>query len=538
MSPSAPTADPGGAPSTPGGTESSEVPAQARASSGRVVDDDRILGGVAGFIAGRLGIDALWVRIAFVLLALAGGIGLVLYAGLWLVWTPDLSTSWRWPRIVGGAIVVVGIPLLLDAQAGRFVTGPVAVVLLLTGLALALWRSPSALGGTSETAAAIDDRPPSSLAPPVPLPETLTETSTVQGGIDADRREWRRPRLPRRETSVLGRATLGLAIAVAAVGALVDEANDGRLHPEQWLGAAAVVCGLGLLVGTLRGHGRWLIVPGLLFAGAGYASGISARLGIDASDAFGQRRVWIGPQQSSGLRTAHSALGSVDVNVEGVPDEQVVVDARVGIGAISIWVNDQVAVEVRSRVDDGELQLNGTRVDDDEPVRLGPEGPPDVIVEAWIGRGDVNIDTYMFDVVPPLPTPPALPRPPGLDATLAVVSEAVAVSPDGWFVLGDGSAVIGPDDALVVGEQFTREDGVRVISTQYGEFQLLPRSLLITPFGQVLDLQAIRAELAAAAPSTTVAADTVGTADTADSTTTVAPSQSTVPAVPPGSVGG
>jgi hypothetical protein len=329
-----------------------------------------------------------------------------------------------------------------------------------------------------------------------------------------------------------------LAIAVAAVGALVDEANDGRLHPEQWLGAAAVVCGLGLLVGTLRGHGRWLIVPGLLFAGAGYASGISARLGIDASDAFGQRRVWIGPQQSSGLRTAHSALGSVDVNVEGVPDEQVVVDARVGIGAISIWVNDQVAVEVRSRVDDGELQLNGTRVDDDEPVRLGPEGPPDVIVEAWIGRGDVNIDTYMFDVVPPLPTPPALPRPPALDATLAVVSEAVAVSPDGWFVLGDGSAVIGPDDALVVGEQFTREDGVRVISTQYGEFQLLPRSLLITPFGQVLDLQAIRAELAAAAPSTTVAADTVDTADTADSTTTVAPSQPTVPAVPPGSVGG
>jgi hypothetical protein len=77
-----------------------------------------------------------------------------------------------------------------------------------------------------------------------------------------------------------------------------------------------------------------------------------------------------------------------------------------------------------------------------------------------------------------------------------------------------------------------------VISTQYGEFQLLPRSLLITPFGQVLDLQAIRAELAAAAPSTTVAADTVDTADTAVSTTTVALPQTTVPAVPPGSVGG
>ena len=37
------------------------------------VDDDRILGGVAGFLARRLGVDALWVRIGFVLLALAGG---------------------------------------------------------------------------------------------------------------------------------------------------------------------------------------------------------------------------------------------------------------------------------------------------------------------------------------------------------------------------------------------------------------------------------------------------------------------------------
>ena len=52
-----------------------------------------------------------------------------------------------------------------------------------------------------------------------------------------------------------------------------------------------------------------------------------------------------------------------------------------------------------------------------------------------------------------------------------------------------------------------------MISTPYGEFQLLPRSLLITPFGQVLDLQAIRAELAAAAPATTVAADTVDSDD-------------------------
>ena len=130
MNPSAPTAEPGDA-------QESEASTHATSSSTpTAVDDDRILGGVAGFLAGRLGVDPLWVRIGFVLLALAGGIGIVLYAGLWLVLTTDRSTSWRWPRVVGGAIVVIGIPLLLNAEAGRFVTGPVAVVLLLTGLAL------------------------------------------------------------------------------------------------------------------------------------------------------------------------------------------------------------------------------------------------------------------------------------------------------------------------------------------------------------------------------------------------------------------
>jgi hypothetical protein len=287
------------------------------------------------------------------------------------------------------------------------------------------------------------------------------------------------------------------------------------------------VCGLGLLVGTVRGHGRWLIVPAVVFAGIGYASGISARLGIDTSDTFGERWVSIGSNDPGGLRVAHTAFGSVDVYVDGVPGEPVVVDARVGIGDIDIRANDQVAVEVRSRVDDGSVELSGSRVGEDEPIRLGPEGQPDVVVEAWVGRGDVNIGTYDQDdrareFLPPLPV--VEPKLPALDAPLVVVSDAVAVTADGWFVLADGSAVISPDDRLSVGEQFTREDGVRVISTPYGEFHLLPRSLLITPFGEVLDLQAIRAELAAAAPSTTVAADTI------DSTTV--PSASTLPTVP------
>jgi len=45
---------------------------------------ERIVGGVAALLAERLDVDALWLRIGFVLLALVGGVGLVLYGALWL----------------------------------------------------------------------------------------------------------------------------------------------------------------------------------------------------------------------------------------------------------------------------------------------------------------------------------------------------------------------------------------------------------------------------------------------------------------------
>ncbi|HSP09307.1 MAG TPA: PspC domain-containing protein [Candidatus Dormibacteraeota bacterium] len=48
----------------------------------------RIIGGVCCGIAARLRVDTLWVRIAFVALAFAQGVGLVLYAVLWIL-MPD-----------------------------------------------------------------------------------------------------------------------------------------------------------------------------------------------------------------------------------------------------------------------------------------------------------------------------------------------------------------------------------------------------------------------------------------------------------------
>ena len=53
--------------------------------------DGRVLAGVARGLADHLGVDVLLVRVAFVLLAVAGGAGVVIY-GLFWVFAPQDPT--------------------------------------------------------------------------------------------------------------------------------------------------------------------------------------------------------------------------------------------------------------------------------------------------------------------------------------------------------------------------------------------------------------------------------------------------------------
>lgn len=55
--------------------------------------DDRLLGGVAGGLATYLGLDVTLVRVAFVLLAVFGGSGVVLYLAMWLLVPPADATD-------------------------------------------------------------------------------------------------------------------------------------------------------------------------------------------------------------------------------------------------------------------------------------------------------------------------------------------------------------------------------------------------------------------------------------------------------------
>jgi phage shock protein PspC (stress-responsive transcriptional regulator) len=476
---------------------------------------ERIVGGVAALLAERLDIDALWIRIAFVLLALVGLVGVVVYGALWLTFVVGADPDRRWARLAGGAVLVGGLPLLLTAGFS-VLDGPLAVLALLAGLAVALWQPRGPLRPVSSYPSVPRAAPARPAAPP-------DVDATGLGGASS---AWdRRPRLPpreRRPPSLLGRTTLGIAVLVAAGGALIDQLNGGRLHPEQWLGAAAVVCGCGLVAGAFVGRARWLVVPAALLAGTGFTAGEAARVGVRPSALVGDEYVHVGAD-SLGGRTIreHVVMGTVDVTIDGAPSSPVTVDARSGIGDVRVFASDEVTVEVRAETDHGVVDVRGERRPDGS-FTVGPERPPDVVVVARVGRGDVYVGgwTGMPAIAPRVDLP---------GAAQQHVAEGVALTTGGRFVLGTGEAVIDADDTVLTGAA-TVQDRVTLIATAYGEFQLLPGGLLLTPYGELLDLHALRGDLAATGEAGTdrAAPDPAGSA----------PSVPTAPTVPMSTPGG
>ena len=194
--------------------------------------DDRWLGGVAAGLAQRLGIDPALIRSAFLLLTLAGGLGLILYGLAWIllpdgdgsVLLLDLFKGRPQSGLVGGAVMlVIGMlrPFLwwwADRYDGiwEFATLSVWALLLaglLTAIALYLaWRA---------------RRRRQSLGlemVPTPLTSTLdAPTATLPAGHDS-------------EQSPAPAEEVALAASLdAPTITLADSAGASTPHPKMWL---------------------------------------------------------------------------------------------------------------------------------------------------------------------------------------------------------------------------------------------------------------------------------------------------------------
>jgi phage shock protein C len=99
-----------------------------------------VIAGVCGGVARYLGVDPVLLRIAFIILALANGLGVIAYVVAWVAipeerpgqpLAPAPEARRETGRLaIGGALVVLGLVLLLDRLAPSLdeLFWPVAVV--------------------------------------------------------------------------------------------------------------------------------------------------------------------------------------------------------------------------------------------------------------------------------------------------------------------------------------------------------------------------------------------------------------------------
>jgi phage shock protein PspC (stress-responsive transcriptional regulator) len=254
--------------------------------------EGRMIAGVARGLADRYGMPDWVPRLLFVLTTFAGGLGLILYVAGWvLIRSEDetepiaaraLSSERSGRSWLGIALIFIAALILLDnltflsggvIWAGAFL---VIGVLLYMGYVPTPWNQ----GNGAETGAAgaitaagattLDGAPtvvsdvPAGQAPPPPVKPTPTPPLLPPAASKP------------KERSVLGRLTIGVTFVGLGVLALLDRMPGLAIDadPRHYLALAVVIIGLGLLVGSVWGHAKWLIlvgvfaVPTLLFSPA------------------------------------------------------------------------------------------------------------------------------------------------------------------------------------------------------------------------------------------------------------------------------
>ena len=197
--------------------------------------DQGWLGGVAAGIARRFGVDVSLVRLAFVVAAAAGGVGVAAYALGWLLIPAGDSGPGRVRIRTGRAAVEVALG-----------TGLLLVAVLLTFRELGLWLSDAAVwplvlvaaGGaliwrqsTEEPAAPPTLRPPDRVAREEG-PATATAISREEG---------------RRAAAAISRTGVGIALVVAAGLVFLQATGALGAARDVLLGIVAVVVVLGVI---------------------------------------------------------------------------------------------------------------------------------------------------------------------------------------------------------------------------------------------------------------------------------------------------
>ena len=360
--------------------------------------DDKVVGGLAGGLGRCFGIDPVVFRIAFVVLTLAGGSGILLYLIGWLMIPDDTGHAAlnrfgneRNSKLVAAVLAGCGLLILLENIGGGDDDVPFGLVLVGLG-GLYLWsRRKSADGGPP--APPTGPSPPAPTRPtndteplPLPTPSDAIAESPASPALAATPTDPGPPVPPKARSAVVP-VTLSLLAVLAGGLTLVG------VSVTTGLGLALLVTAGGLTVGAWRGRARWLIPLGLVLSMA--LAGASL---IDVPIRGGSGDISFHPVALSDIRSPYR-LGAgaltVDLGDIDLAGQTVTVVASVAAGQMQVVLPPDVAVDVDAHVGAGDLIILGRRSDGldirREVVEPGREGAGRIVLRAWAGIGEVEV---------------------------------------------------------------------------------------------------------------------------------------------------
>jgi phage shock protein PspC (stress-responsive transcriptional regulator) len=364
----------------------------------RSTGDDKVVAGVAAGVARTLGIDPILVRVAFVVLTIFGGSGILLYLAGWLFIPPSGSTRSSGERfirdnnaLVVAAVVVVGAivlaPFVLwQLWDGGFGFGGFVLLLLAVAAVVALSRRGSAEGAEGPPAGDL-----STVTTQTVTPETSLETAVLS--VPPAAQAASPP--PRPKDAVLGRLTIGLALLVTGTLVALDLADVVSVSAVTVLSAALAVVAVGLLVGSVVGRSRGLIAAGVglvlvLIPLSTVPDGIRWNTGAGAGDRTYRVKTTADLDNEYALGAGSLTLDLRQLDLQS----PVTVDASVGVGEVIVMLPPDAATEVSIDVGAGVIDLpaqpeqDGTNLDQQwsRPVdQTSGSGAIDLTLSAGIG---------------------------------------------------------------------------------------------------------------------------------------------------------
>ena len=307
---------------------------------------DKVIGGVSGGLGRYFDIDPIIFRIGFVVLALAGGAGVLAYLAAWVLVPADPAPGEepadrsRAATIAGAS--VLGLAALVLIGPGLFFLAPPLIGLALVGLVgVLLWR---AAGGE-------------------------------EGGSPA------------------AKIGLGLLLIVVAATGFVAVAVGAAVGGGAVIAGLVIAVGAALTVSAFIGGRRWLVLPALILA---IPLGFVAAAGIDVNGGVGERDFQ--PTSVDELRDGYElGIGELrlDLSQVDLPAGRTPLKVDVGIGSARVVVPDDVCVASKVRVgagyarvldrDSGGLDVDWRR----SPVDTG--GVKRLVIDGDVGIGELQV---------------------------------------------------------------------------------------------------------------------------------------------------